>query len=558
MAGGLFNLIAVGNQNVYLMGDPDKSFFKTKYSKFTNFGLQKFRIDYNGQRTMRLGEDSQFTFKIPRYGDLLMDTYLVVSLPTIWSPIYPPTNDCESEWVPYEFKWIKNLGIQMIRSVEISVGGETLQKFSGQYLLNKIYRDFNTEQKNKINKMTGNVKELNDPANSGPRVNTYPNAYFVSETIGSEPSIRGRNLYIPIAAWFSLSSYLAFPLTSLQYNELHITITLRPIQELFVIRDVIDKTNNYPYVQPNFNETTQQFHRFLQTPPNVELSYTDQRTNWNADIHLISTYGFLSDDEVKYFANYTQEYLIKEVYEHNFRNVTGTKKLELKSLGMVSNWMFMFQRDDVFLRNEWSNYTNWPYDYLPSEIYPPTVNNGIQLNYNNLCEKTKNTNPYLNASINPDLTSSGLFITGPFSVENQKDILLNMGILFNGEYRESIFENGIYKYVQNYYNTSGDALDGIYTYSFGLNTNYYDTLQPEGAINLSKFNNIEVEFSTYEPPMNDQAQFYTICDPETGTTIGVNKTHWNIYNYNYDLTIFEERYNILKFISGNCGLAYAR
>jgi hypothetical protein len=32
----------------------------------------------------------------------------------------------------------------------------------------------------------------------------------------------------------------------------------------------------------------------------------------------------------------------------------------------------------------------------------------------------------------------------------------------------------------------------------------------------------------------------------------------NIYLYNYDLHILEERYNVLTFVSGNCGLMYAR
>ena len=90
MAGGLLNLIAVGNANLFLTGDPTKTFFRSTYSKHTNFGLQKFRIDYTGTRDLRLTEPSVFTFKIPRYAELLMDTYLVVTLPNIWSPIYPP------------------------------------------------------------------------------------------------------------------------------------------------------------------------------------------------------------------------------------------------------------------------------------------------------------------------------------------------------------------------------------------------------------------------------------------------------------------------------------
>ena len=96
MPGGILNILATGNQNVFLTGNPKKTFFTAVYSKYTNFGLQKFRIDFNGLRTLRMSEDSLFTFKVPRYGDLLMDTYLVITLPHIWSPIMPPKKYAEN------------------------------------------------------------------------------------------------------------------------------------------------------------------------------------------------------------------------------------------------------------------------------------------------------------------------------------------------------------------------------------------------------------------------------------------------------------------------------
>ena len=49
MAGGLLNLIAVGNQNVITNGNPNKSFFKVNYNKYTNFGLQKYKYLYDLQ-----------------------------------------------------------------------------------------------------------------------------------------------------------------------------------------------------------------------------------------------------------------------------------------------------------------------------------------------------------------------------------------------------------------------------------------------------------------------------------------------------------------------------
>ena len=353
MPGGILNILATGNQNVFLTGNPKKTFFKAVYAKYTNFGLQKFRIDFNGLRTLRMSEDSLFTFKIPRYGDLFMDTYLSVTLPHIWSPIFPPhttdlsNSDTDADtqnWIPYEFKWINDLGAHMIREITVTCGSTTLQKYSGEYLSSLVKRDFNDSHKNLFNEMTGNIAQFNDPANAYSRSNAYPNAYFDPSTGGAEPSIRGRQLFIPLNLWFGNTSKQAFPLIALQYNELFINVTIRSVNELFRIRDVKDKENDYPMIQPNFNVDYQQMYNFIQTPPNIDLTYIDKRTNWNADVHLISTYGFLTKDEAKVFASKEQKYLIKDIFENTFNNVTGSKKVKTDSHGMVSSWMFFFQK----------------------------------------------------------------------------------------------------------------------------------------------------------------------------------------------------------------------
>jgi len=548
MPGGLLNIVAFGNQNVYLNGNPSKTFFKTTYKKYTNFGLQKFRLDFEGLRNLRMSEPSKFTFRVKRYAELLMDTYLVVNLPTIWSPIYPPF-ECGDNWAPYEFKWIENLGAQMIAEIEINVGGSTLNRYSGEYILSMVDRDYSAEKKILFDKMTGNVPELNDPANAYGNVNVYPNAYYTQNPIGPEPSIRGRKLYIPINSWFSLASKMAFPLVALQYNELEINVTLRPLQELIQIRDINDKYNNYPYIQPNFNIAQQQFYRFLQPPPDISLNYLDQRTSWNADVHLISTYAFLSEEESKVFASREQRYLFKTIYQWNYFNVTGSQRVKLDStMGMVASWMYYFRRSDINLRNEWSNYTNWAYNNIIPQPVTFADPNGdwTVCNQGNL---GPNTNPI-------DNTVNSIFITGDYFVGNQRNILMAMGILLDGKYRENLLDEGVYNYVEKYVRTSGNAKDGLYCYNFELYTDPFD-YQPSGAMNMSKFNDIQYEFQTYVPPLDPSASFYNICDPD-GIVIGVNKPTWMIYDYNYDLTIHEERYNIITFIGGNCGLMYAR
>jgi hypothetical protein len=653
MTGGLLNIVSYGNQNVILNSNPKKSFFKTTYAKYTNFGMQKFRIDFTGLRNLRMSEESRFTFTVPRYAELLMDTYLVVTLPTIWSPIYPPTS-CGGVWRPYEFRWVENLGTQMIKEITFSVGGQILQRVTGKYLLAIVQRDLNGTKRFLYDNMTGNIAEFNDPANFSGRRGTYPNVYYNTSQEGPEPSIRGRKLYIPLNAWFCNNSRTAFPLVALQYNELQIDVVMRPVRDLFVTRDITfpattpAQVAQAPFIQPNFNEPEYQFYRFLQPPPSADIVdsdvYLDKRTDWNADVHLLSTYCFLSAEESRVFASQEQKYLLKAAYEWDYKNITGTHRVELQNtMGMVATWMFLFQRSDINLRNQWGNYTNWPYtNVIPVDVVPapntgydllddncpiitPTVLNlnglliaaggvivvptnalkffavgqTITITYdsNNYIKGTisfifgnniefltltppppavvaENPQPFFQYGLvtidtnvvpnntigpgaEPDGTPTGLFVTQNYNVENQREILQQLGILLNGSYRENLLEAGVYNYVEKYIRTTGSAPFGLYVYNFGLDADV-DTYQPSGAINMSKFSTIELEFTTYPPPLDPSANFYTICDPETGIPIGVNKPTWRIYDYNYDLTVLEERYNVLTFIGGNCALMYAR
>ena len=559
MAGGLMQLVAQGQQNVILNGNPSKSFFKCTYKKFTNFGKQNFRIDYEGTPTLSLTSESTFTFKIKRYADLLMDCYICVTLPNIWSPIIPPQSYTNSDgttdytdWAPYEFQWINNIGAQIINKITINCGNQQLQQYSGQYILASALRDFSERKLSLFENMIGNVPELTDPANSGARVNSYPTAFYTTSPAGAQPSIMGRTLWIPLGSWFSLLSTQAFPLVALQYNELSITVSFRPINEWFTIRDVMDYVNNYPVVSPNFNQFYMQFYRFLQTPPEDNLtatSYIDTRTTWFADINLNCTYCFLSDEESTSFAKNEQKYLIKQIYEKPYYNVTGANKIDLDSIGMVISWMLYFQRSDANLRNQWSNYTNWAYNYMPQDIMPASTEGSLINPYQD--------NPrYLGPGLNPSGQLSGLYITGVYNPQNLKDILIGMGILLDGQYRENILPSGVYNYVEKYVRTSGFAPPGLYCYNFCLDTDPFK-VQPSGAMNMSRFSNVQLEFTTIIPPVDPYAQVLTICDPTTGDIVGINKPTWRLYDYNFNMYLIEERVNMVIFVGGNAALMYA-
>jgi hypothetical protein len=211
---------------------------------------------------------------------------------------------------------------------------------------------------------------------------------------------------------------------------------------------------------------------------------------------------------------------VKDVFEYTFNNITGSQRVKLTSSGMIANWMMYLQRNDVNMRNEWSNYTNWPYHNLPKDLKlaEPIITDP---NGNTV------TGPGNNLSGAPQL-STGIFITGDLAVQNQKEILETLGIVLNGDYRENVLESGIYNLVEKYVRTKGSAKDGLYVYNFCLNTDPLE-YQPSGAINLSKFRTIELEITTYTPPYDIQNSQYNIVKDSNGNPIVVTKNNWQLF-----------------------------
>ena len=577
MPGGLLQLVAYGQANIILNGNPSKTFFKAVYKPYTPFGLQRFRLDYDGQRHLSFDAPVTMDFKIPRYAELIWDTYIVVNLPDIWSPVhYRSDLDPSNNYLPYEFQWTKNLGFTMIRQVTVYSGGSTLAQYSGEYMMNMMRRDEGGKRV-LLGRMVGNERRLFDPKsfNGG----NYPNAIYSPnyDTTGIEPSIRGRQLYIPLMAWFCYSSKTALPLIALQYQEVHIKIEFRPIRELFTILNVTQIYNptacpsippptigtcrpcpddasvnpatvnpanalalNLERKAPDSASVTDQMWRFLQPPTALPKSDTDnnniylnRRNDWNADVHLMSTYIFLGEEERRTIAAQCHNILIKTQFEWDFMNVTGSRRVNIPSRDMVSSYMWRFRRSDANLRNQWNNYQNYPWEnVIPS---PPVFSREISINNLNI------------------------YSTGARTIENRQDILIDMAILCGQDYRENILSAGVYNYVEKWFRTTGIAKNGLYCYNFCINSNRR-AYQPSGAQNCNKWKWITFEFNTIQPPRNqctDTNSVDVLCDP-SGAIIGVRKDVWSLNQYNYDLRVFEERYNMIEIVGGRIGLLLAR
>jgi len=464
-------------------------------------------------------------------------------------------------------------------------------------------RELTAEKREVFDDMIGHIPELNDPANYSTRNGNYPNVTYngVHQNQwreGVEPSIRSKKIYVPINIWSSLSSHLAFPITSLQYNKLHVQIECRPICELFVVRDMdyfttwvndlsgptqlpknpenIFQYYNCPYIRPNLNDERYRMHYFLEGPPpwqkcigdfsyNLTTHPTEQEAlasitdtfyikvdgTWAMNIELLTTYAFLEKEETRLITGKPQSYLIKRVFEQTTNTVAGTHRIDTNSIGMTSSWMWFFQRSDINLRNEWSNYTNWAYKHMP---YPCILSLDLSFAEHNPAE------PYITPctlSCYAQHSICGMFLTGPTHPENLKEIMEEWSLYCDDQLRETSHPVGVFNFIEKYIRTPGNAKQGLYCYNFCLDTNR-NVLQPSGGMNMSRFSNITFEFSTMLPfhrPIEPSDNQPIKCNDEN-VVQGMYNPTWKDYNYNYDIHIMEERYNVLVFSGGMATLMF--
>ena len=661
MGGGLLNLVATGELNVILNGNPQKTFFKTTYAKYKNFGLQRFNIPFRDLNGISFFNDSKFRFRIPYNGDLLTDTFFSLYIPDIYSPIYTipipryaegpnqgqPINPDLSGLIycqPYEFKWIENLGVQTIKQVTYYIDGRPIQQYSGQYLYCKAQRDLSKDKLDLFNRMIGNTTDFTDPANFGSRNGNYPSASWGGLSSkewpdGMEPSIRGRTIFVPLYLWETFSSYQSFPLISLYYSKLEIEVELRPFQELCLVRDLdyferwvsdismvtqipnpkncnnVFKYYDPPYIRPNFEDYRYSVPFFLLPPPEGSFCIGDQKFFYNPtpgflqqtntqqflqglievwyspniafapiqNVSLIATYAFLDEEERVRMAGLPQEYLVKQVFEKTIYNVQGTRRENVDATGLTVSWMWFFQRTDVVLRNEWSNYSNWPYNNkMP---YPCILS--VDISYT-LTDLISVNTPYISPSepfytpVNVSDAYNGCmqYITGPVHPGNAKDIMVDWGLYCDNLERESILPVGVNNYLEKYLTIEGAAEDGIYCYNFNIEKN--TNLQPSGCMNMRKFTEVAFEFTTIDPYREMLPEEY-ITEYElasykitkncnnvgldfSGAWLDIDKyfnqespggeinvlddPKYTDFDYNFNLHIMEEKYNVLQFSGG--------
>ena len=70
--GGIIQLVATGDQDVYLTGDPQITFFKAIYKRHTNFSMECIEQKIAGG----IGNNGKATITLSKSGDLVQEMFL--------------------------------------------------------------------------------------------------------------------------------------------------------------------------------------------------------------------------------------------------------------------------------------------------------------------------------------------------------------------------------------------------------------------------------------------------------------------------------------------------
>ena len=294
MGGGLLQLSALGPQDIYLTGNPQITYFKTVYKRHTNFSIETIPQLFQNEVDFGLSK----TITISRSGDLIGPMYLKVILPEL-KQIQTGTSGTSSF-----VSWVDGIGNALIKSVEIKIGGNPIDKQYGEWL--DIWSELNLKNENKISydKIVGN-RYLTDDIDPQDTVDHHP-----------------LELYIPFRFWFNKHPGLALPIIALQYHQIDIIVEFEKLKHL--IRSDVK----------------------LENPQDVLGS----KAKITSCILLVDYY-YLSNDERRRFTQVSHEYIIEtlQLIETNITKKSSNKNIDINSFNNPIKYLVWVIQNSKYL-----------------------------------------------------------------------------------------------------------------------------------------------------------------------------------------------------------------
>ena len=482
MSAGILQLVSYGEQDIFLTYNPQITFFKAVYRRHTNFSIEQIQQSFI--QTPDFGKT--VTCILSQSGDLINNIIVVLKLPAI-AQLYNTDGSIDNDT---KIAWIRKIGYGIIDTIEIEIGGETIDKHYGKWL--DIWSSLVGLKYKDLDKMIGNVKEL----------------YEYSSTK------QEYTLYIPLQFWFCRSSNLALPIMCLQYNDVKINLSLSDLNACYTVspthyiqiqNDIVNfkpfeyiyqtvDSNNAFGIFSHYDNITKRLYyvkisndSFLAiNDENFYTSYTSLQQQQLIDKYAI--HGYSSNYAAGAFINTTTTSVVATAYTRN-----SYKFIRIQDCFLLVDYIYL---DD----EERMKFYKSKHEYLIDQLIftgnatIDGVNRSVKVGIINPCKLmvwTVQMNYLLNNRVNDifNYTDSYIYNDTGEDPHNGNGLILNSTITFNGITRMSTQDEIYYNCVQpmQYFKYSPDK--GVNIYSFGLMP---DSTQPSGACNMSKIDNIQI------------------------------------------------------------------
>ncbi len=504
MGGGLMQLVAYGAQDVYLTGNPQITFWKVTYRRYTNFAMESIEQTFNGQADF----GRRVTCTISRNGDLAYRTYLQVTLPQIDQTL--AAGDVYARWLDFP-------GHQLVSQVEVEVGGQRIDRQYGDWMHIWCQLTLSAEQQRGYFKMVGNTTQLtyltdpsfanvNGPCGGNAPVNVCAPRNALPET----------TLYIPLQFWYCRNPGLALPLIALQYHEVKINLDLRPIDECLWAMKSLTETSSNQQVTAAYNQSL------------VAAS-------------LYVDYIFLDTDERRRMAQNPHEYLIEQLQFTGDESVgSSSNKIKLNFNHPCKELIWVVQPDAnvdycaAYTGGEllYKVYGAQPFNYSDAVDALPNSLHAFQT-----AAKAEVTisgdvfEDFVGGSGSAATSDAATFVLGEAALDMHcwgENPVVVAKLQLNGQDRFSEREGTYFGDVQPFQHHTRAPDSGINVYSFALRPEEH---QPSGSCNFSRIDNATLQLVL-----------------SNATVSGTNTAKVRVYATNY---------NVLRVMSGMGGLAYS-
>ncbi len=530
---------------VLCTGNPQITFWKVTYRRYTNFAIESIEQTFNGQADF--GRRVQCV--ISRNGDLAYRTYLQVTLPEI-NQLMGIASFATGAGSGVYARWLDFPGEQLIAQVEVEIGGQRIDRQYGDWMHIWNQLTMTAEQERGYFKMIGNTTQLTfitDP--SFAEVDGPCDSLAPRQVCAPRNALPETTLYIPLQFWFCTNPGLALPLIALQYHEVKINLDIRPIDEcLWAVTTL--SCNSATGSGPVTSNTQYTPGR----PVPAAIAYNQSLVAAS----LYVDYVFLDTDERRRFAQNPHEYLITQLQFTGDESVgSSSNKIKLNFNHPVKELIWVVQPDQnvdycsslvcdallfKVLGAQPFNYTD-AIDALPNAIHafggPAAIakdsrayidarglfqdagalDADIPANFTGYWHGTGN--PYnevnlggvqvplnttgVDASIlaalqesgshmdNSSVSDAGTFVLTETSLDMHcwgQNPVVTAKLQLNGQDRFSEREGTYFSWVQPYQAHTRNPDEGINVYSFALRPEEH---QPSGTCNFSRIDNATLQ-----------------------------------------------------------------